>query len=135
MLASSWLLPVPHRAPPCLQCPRRLQHLDHAAVLRVHARHLRPVRGVTRTLMTALPLALALAVLVVHAAAAGARHACTGASVNLSATQCDGWVALFDATNGTGWSECSAYRLDPCGCSEDTDDDGTVVDQREHHSG
>ena len=75
--------------------------------------------------MTALPLALALAVLVVHAAAASARHACAGASVNLSATQCDGWIALFDATTGTGWSECSADRLDPCSCGEDADDDGT----------
>ena len=76
-------------------------------------------------MMTALPLALALAVLLVHAAAAGARHACAGASVNLSATQCDGWIALFDATTGTEWSECNAHRLDPCGCGEDADDDGT----------
>ena len=75
--------------------------------------------------MTALPLALALAVLLVHAAAAGARHACAGASVNLSATQCDGWIALFDATTGTGWGECGGDRLDPCGCGEDADDDGT----------
>jgi hypothetical protein len=41
---------------------------------------------------------------------------CTGSSSGLPAAECAGWVALFDATNGTGWKVCQQQRTDPCSC-------------------
>ena len=39
-------------------------------------------------------------------------------SAALPAAECEAWVALFDATNGTQWSSCNSTRLDPCACDD-----------------
>jgi hypothetical protein len=55
-------------------------------------------------------------------------HACTGASTQLPADQCAGWIAFYDATGGPHWSHtqpgtnygkpiCSGSRTDPCSCT------------------
>jgi Leucine-rich repeat (LRR) protein len=51
---------------------------------------------------------------------------CTGGahSAALPLAECSAWLALFDATKGTHWSECSANRLDPCGCNQGYDQGG-----------
>jgi hypothetical protein len=43
---------------------------------------------------------------------------CTGGpmSANLPLEECEAWQDLFDATGGSGWSNCKASRTDPCGC-------------------
>ena len=43
---------------------------------------------------------------------------CTGGamSANLPSEECDTWLAFFDSTHGTEWTNCKASRTDPCGC-------------------
>jgi hypothetical protein len=51
------------------------------------------------------------------AAAVAAPGGCAGSSANLAAVECTAWVSLYDGTGGaTHWTNCSTYRLDPCGC-------------------
>ena len=56
-------------------------------------------------------------------------HACTGASTQLPADQCNAWIAFYDATGGPHWKHtqpnetnygkpiCSGSRTDPCSCT------------------
>jgi hypothetical protein len=39
---------------------------------------------------------------------------CTGANTGLDRAQCAAYPAIFNETGGTGWSDCSDIRLDPC---------------------
>ena len=46
-----------------------------------------------------------------------AASACTGMmSRDLPAAECDAWQALYDATGGAQWLQCSEYRANPCLC-------------------
>jgi hypothetical protein len=44
------------------------------------------------------------------------RAACSGASADLLAAECNAWQDLYDSTDGVNWNYCSINRLDPCGC-------------------
>jgi hypothetical protein len=54
---------------------------------------------------------------------------CTGMSKYLSEDDCNGWVDLFDATNGPHWWDCRDDRLDPCSCSAYNGGNGCGVNQ------
>ena len=49
--------------------------------------------------------------------AGAATKPCTGSSSGLNAVSCAAWQDLANATNITGWYECSGALLDPCSCS------------------
>lgn len=54
--------------------------------------------------------------LLIACASAAATAPCTGASVDLSDTECMVWQNVFDTLNGNAWSNCSDTRNDPCSC-------------------
>ena len=41
---------------------------------------------------------------------------CTGSSMKLEPAQCLGWIDFHDSTGGSGWTNCSGMRTDPCAC-------------------
>jgi hypothetical protein len=46
--------------------------------------------------------------------------ACTNVSAGLPARECRAWLDLYDSTAGSGWTQCSDHRRDPCGCAKVT---------------
>jgi hypothetical protein len=45
---------------------------------------------------------------------------CTGTSAALPVSQCNAWIAMYDATGGPSWSPyCATNRLTPCDCKGD----------------
>jgi hypothetical protein len=64
----------------------------------------------------AFPLLLALCAAAMANSKVNGASACTGASSSLEDAQCAAFQNLFDGIGGTGLTNCSDSKLDPCSC-------------------